>query len=468
MLTACSAIGTFVVLVRGLRKRGDLMPKAASWPRGKLALALVAVLVLSWITFWNLDLSVKGRLASLRAEAGALALSTVPPRPLEAENAAPVYRQAFDAMLKGDDLPPQYPKWTVSSKGRDDADFDPADPKLAAFLARSEGALGLLRRASAMPACYFDHDYGRPSFSMLLPEMEDFRNAARLLALDARVKAAHGQMPRAMEDVRAMFALARHGMTNPILVPLLIACGTDEMAVHTLEAVLKSTQPPAPLLAGLGLSASEEYERNLPRVLRMEEAFVVSAMVDIGIGEDVSVLDAMGMRGASQPALQKVLTDPLLAGWRVFLAQEEMVAYRAGIREYQRLAAMPYYEVAKEWRELAEPESICRRGIMAAMLMPAIGRCATVVTRADARHAVACVAVAAARYRAEKGRLPETLDALVPEYLPAVPRDPFDGKPLRMVTRDGRLVFYSIGPDMKDDGGAAFDEKDIVFSLRDG
>jgi hypothetical protein len=103
------------------------------------------------------------------------------------------------------------------------------------------------------------------------------------------------------------------------------------------------------------------------------------------------------------------------------------------------------------------------------MLMPAIGQCATVVTRADARHAVACVAVAAASYRAEKGRMPETLDALVPEYLPAVPRDPFDGKPLRMVTRGGSLVFYSIGPDMKDDGGAAFDWKkgtgDITFSL---
>jgi len=469
MLAACSAVGIVLVLVRGLRKRGDPpMPNAAAWPRGKLVLALAAVLLLSWMTLWNLDLSVKGRLAALRAEAGALALSTVPPRPLEAENAAPVYRQAFDAMLKGDDLPPEYPKWTVSSKGRDDVDFDPADPKLAAFLARSEGALGLLRRASAMPACYFDHDYGRPSFSMSLPEMEDFRNAARLLALDARVKAAHGQMPRAMEDVRAMFALARHGMTNPILVPLLIACGTDEMAVHTLEAVMKSTQPPAPLLAGLGLSASEEYGRNLPRVLRMEEAFVVSAMVDIGIGEDVSVLEAMGMRGASQPALQEVLTDPLLAGWRVFLAQEEMVAYRAGIREYQRLAAMPYYEVAKEWRELAKPESIRRRGLMATMLMPAIGQCATVVTRADARHAVACAAVAAARYRAEKGRLPETLDALVPEYLPAVPRGPFDGKPLRMVARDGRLVFYSIGPDTKD-GGTAFDEEkgtgDITFSL---
>ena len=102
-------------------------------------------------------------------------------------------------------------------------------------------------------------------------------------------------------------------------------------------------------------------------------------------------------------------------------------------------------------------------------MMPALAQCAVVAARGDARHALAYVTVAAARYRAEKGRLPETLETLVPDYLPAVPRDPFDGKPLRMVTRDGRLVFYSIGQDLKDDGGTPFDNEkrtgDLTFSL---
>jgi hypothetical protein len=34
------------------------------------------------------------------------------------------------------------------------------------------------------------------------------------------------------------------------------------------------------------------------------------------------------------------------------------------------------------------------------------------------------------RYKAEKGKLPETLDDLVPGYLDAVPLGPADGKPL--------------------------------------
>ncbi len=51
----------------------------------------------------------------------------------------------------------------------------------------------------------------------------------------------------------------------------------------------------------------------------------------------------------------------------------------------------------------------------------------------------------------ENGRLPETLGELVPEYLDDVPRDDFDGEPLRY-DRDKKVV-YSVGEDLTDDGG---------------
>ncbi|MBE3096433.1 MAG: hypothetical protein IMZ44_04810 [Planctomycetes bacterium] len=465
----CVAIGSAAVLVAGLRRRGaEPAPQAASWPRGKLALGLVAVLLLGWITFWNLDLSVKGRLASLRVEAGALALSAAPARPLDAENAATVYRQAFDAMLKGDDVPPEYSEKWISWIGEaGEADFDPADAKLAAFLDRNEAAMGLLRRAAEMPACYFDHDYGRPSISMLLPEMSQFQNAARVLAMDARVKTAAGKTDRAVEDVRAVFGLARHSAANPILISLLVAINADEIGVHALEALLGGRGPAAGQLARLRLSEPGLFESSLPRALRMEEAFALSAISDISLGDDPSAVDHLGLGMGG--ALGRTAAEPIIACWRVFLATEEVAAYRGGMHEFQRLAAMPYYETAGDWERTNQPESIRRRGIMASMMMPALGRCAVVVARGDARHALAYVAVAAARYRAEKGRLPETLEALVPDYLPAVPRDPFDGKPVKRVARGGAVVFYSVGQDLKDDGGTRFDDEkrtgDLTFSL---
>ncbi len=51
-------------------------------------------------------------------------------------------------------------------------------------------------------------------------------------------------------------------------------------------------------------------------------------------------------------------------------------------------------------------------------------------------------------YEMSCGRLPETLDMLVPELLGAVPRDPFDGKSFRYAHEDA--VVYSVGKDIKD------------------
>jgi hypothetical protein len=63
------------------------------------------------------------------------------------------------------------------------------------------------------------------------------------------------------------------------------------------------------------------------------------------------------------------------------------------------------------------------------------------------------VAVALERYRLAHGRFPEKLGELTPTYLAAIPRDLFDGNPLRYRLVDGKPVVYSIGIDGDDDGG---------------
>jgi hypothetical protein len=59
--------------------------------------------------------------------------------------------------------------------------------------------------------------------------------------------------------------------------------------------------------------------------------------------------------------------------------------------------------------------------------------------------------LAARAYVIAKGKLPDSLDALVPEFLPNVPRDPYDGKPVRYIPDTGEV--YLIGDNYRDDGG---------------
>ena len=79
------------------------------------------------------------------------------------------------------------------------------------------------------------------------------------------------------------------------------------------------------------------------------------------------------------------------------------------------------------------------------------------------------ILLACRAYEEMTGQLPEALEALVPDYLPAVPRDPFDGRSFRY-SAERRLV-YSVGENLVDDGGMDGRQqgrrlaKDILFKF---
>ena len=73
--------------------------------------------------------------------------------------------------------------------------------------------------------------------------------------------------------------------------------------------------------------------------------------------------------------------------------------------------------------------------------------------RIDAFNHVVFVALQCERYHLATGTIPPSLEALVPEYLSEVPRDPIDGEPLRYLVTDTKYTVYSIGTDLEDDGG---------------
>ena len=61
------------------------------------------------------------------------------------------------------------------------------------------------------------------------------------------------------------------------------------------------------------------------------------------------------------------------------------------------------------------------------------------------------VLLALRAYQKSRGRLPNSLKELVPEYLSSVPLDPFDGKPLRYSKE--KKIIYCVGKDLVDSGG---------------
>jgi len=76
------------------------------------------------------------------------------------------------------------------------------------------------------------------------------------------------------------------------------------------------------------------------------------------------------------------------------------------------------------------------------------------VTVAEANRQLVVTATALQRYKLARENYPPDLNALVPEFLSALPQDPMDGKTLRyQPNTNGTFLLYSVGEDGEDNGG---------------
>ena len=144
-----------------------------------------------------------------------------------------------------------------------------------------------------------------------------------------------------------------------------------------------------------------------------------------------------------------------------------------GIVAATRLEGPEQIEAAEDWDDelstFFDNASLLTkvRYVFTSLLIPAVGAAVQAEHRNEALRRAAVARIALQRYRLAHGKLPEMLQQLVPEFLDRLPSDPFDGKPLRYVVRDGEPIIYSIGADRTDDGGqgdASF-EPDILFPI---
>jgi len=94
------------------------------------------------------------------------------------------------------------------------------------------------------------------------------------------------------------------------------------------------------------------------------------------------------------------------------------------------------------------------RYLFSVMGKPDSLRAGTSAVSAETERQMTLAAIALKRFQLRHGKLPPSLEALVPELLPAVPYDYMSAKPLGYrLKADGTYVLYSVGEDGKDDGG---------------
>jgi hypothetical protein len=395
-------------------------------------------------TLLFIDNAVQAEVRAARIEAAGVLQSVVPPVLPADDNAAPLYRQAFGLLDADKELR------TEKSPLNQATVADVGTEEVAAVLARHAATLDLLRRAAAKPGCRFDRDWSRISYSTTLPEISSMRQAARLLALAARREAADGDVATALADVIHMHRLAGHAAAEPIVLSGLVEFTIDAMALETLAEILpRATAEDAAALADPALTDFVRSQPSLQRHFLGEEAFGLGTFADLAEGKEG--LDDLSM--GPDPAGISFL-------FRCFFVPAELTAYQAAMRRFQELAqraAEPgerYPEISSAAEAVAQEPAAGRRGYFASLLVPALSRVFETQAKSQARHRAAEVLLAATRARLEAGTRPESAESLVPEWLLALPADPFRAEgPLTVKTGVDAWLVYSVGPDGEDDGG---------------
>lgn len=483
--TIAFLVGSFAVIASSPRADGDT-PASRPWSVRSLALAFAGAAVLTTITVSNLDVAVKAQLAALRVEAGARAMALVPPTPTDTANAAPIYRAAFAALTPQDQLPVLLRDRAQAWREYDRTAFVPGDREQREFLESQQRGFALLRQAAATPHCTFERDWSSDTspLDLLVPELPRLRYAATLLAYDALARASRGDGRGALDDVAAIFGIARH-IHYPLLIDVVTAVAVEKTGAKALEDVLaiappKKEEDVARMNALIRPEARVPFRQQYHRALAMEEAWGLAAFVMTATGRAASSADLT--ETFRMDALGEAMLDSPL--YRVFFLADDLAAYRRHMRSFRELSGL---SAPAELDGLDKVEEGIRRtrggGVLAGLLLPAVMRGTFASLEGDATRELVKLGVAATAYKAKHGKYPENLSELVapenrgdavreskPEWIAEVPPDPFDGRPIRMRPVDGGILLYSIGRDRKDDGGRPWDnekyEGDLLFRLR--
>jgi hypothetical protein len=442
-----------------LRAEADLVPLAARWPVVGLAAAFVMAKAVSFGTLLFIDNAVAAQAPYLRLEAAQLMQNNLPPMVAESQNAAPLYQQAF-AILDADPAIKEQDSPLIQA-----TTIDVASPGVIDLLARHAATLDLIRRAADRDSCRYQRDWTRPSFDMLLPEMQSLRTAAQLLVLKTRREAADGNAEDALRDVARIQRIGRHAASEPILISNLVGIAIDTMALDTLAQVLPTLRKSD--LAVLDAPEIRDLITTPPAFashLYGEEAFGLSIFADLA-DDQRSGPDLIDLAGNGQPQPSVLRALPLSLPYRVFFLPADLAGYRSIMTQYQAAASRtePYPDLTKRIDAIETQTRDRSPGMLSSMIVPALGAVFKAQTRSVANHRAATALVAATKQRLETGAVPETFDELAAQLVPPASRDPFTAdQPLVMKQTDDALLVYSVGPDGEDDGGPVAPSDDKV------
>jgi len=278
-----------------------------------------------------------------------------------------------------------------------------------------------------------------PNADILLADYDIafIRTAIKLKALQTVDRAMAGETDSVVDDLTILIRVGNVLAEEPTLIGSLVNVACNALTVHALQHTCAlATLTPEQLKTIDGLLSGIEKSDRLYWGMLGERALNRTAR---------KAIMAQDRRNA---------IFPYVPGIHAWLMQDEATALGMLNRMVEATKAKPDGGLAAAHKIDQELQQLSRiLHPITTTTLPSLGRAFEINLNLTAQVRAARAAMAAERFRIDRQQFPSALAELVPDYTDAIPLDPFDGKAMRYRLTPERLVIYSIGDDMKDDGG---------------
>ena len=314
-------------------------------------------------------------------------------------------------------------------------------------LSKFDPKLAELREGSARPYSRFPVHYEELPKAML-PHLGLLANACKVLQLRAIAELDLGKSQEALADVRLSFYCADAVKSESFMVSQLVRARIITENMQPVWEGLRAHQWTEQNLIEIqhllsGFDLLSDYER----VLKAEPAFLAGWIG--GVPDDPQLFFLLNNGDDSR----KVLLSWLPRGWYY---QNELSAARF-FQENTLPDVLPETQRAFPGRTLTNSTLFDRLpNTQFTFVFRQIGLVSSPQDLIEAQNGVnmARIACGLERWWMAHGHFPETLQALVPEYLDTLPHDIINGEPLKYhLKSDGQFILYSVGWNETDDGG---------------
>ena len=325
----------------------------------------------------------------------------------------------------------------------------------------------LIREALKRPAARMDGDYSQP-YNVLVPNFIAVRAVAQTLGQRAHCYFLLNQPDRALDELTLMHDLRGVMQPPPSGRPITLVAAMVNVAVAGLYASVIEEGFQKDVWQEPQLVVLQKQTADTDLVPWVFEAFRTEPVANICLFESTPADKVAELIFGTEPSGKAAsvwsrLKNPLYLylefaprGWRyqnlvnmVNLAHGRSDSFDT---EHALISPRVFEEYSHNLNQLVASKSAFK--ILVTIAIPNFTKATQTTAHNQTLVNEAQIACALERYRLAHGDYPETLDALVPQFIEKLPHDIIGGEPLHYRrTDDGKFLLYSVGWNETDDGG---------------